>query len=314
MVELTIPSLDQINNLEVFKKYGEEASITDFSILLGGYVNNSYYTKEGNTLEDRTGFYWTRIDDGDNYDYVVFWYNYDFYRRVDSRYGGARPVLPYSSISNISQNITKIEDGILEVEYGEYPQKAVSKDLQQKLEVLYKNNNLNKTGKTYTTDSRKYDEYDKAFQTQIHIEYEYNGKKYIRVKANSCFGGSEFDLSNGEKYRDGYYVWVEVSPIKWIVDEKEDIAVTKNLIFSGIQFNREKNYKGNFKSTDMYKFLNEIFIKDIIPSKKDLEEIVRIKRENVKKAMLEYNEALKEYLRVDDEEFIQKTFSKRKNN
>ena len=90
-----------------------------------------------------------------------------------------------------------------------------------------------------------------------------------------------------------------------------NLIVNINIV---IQFNREKNYKSNFKSTDMYKFLNEIFIKDIIPSKKDLEEIVRIKRENVKKAMLEYNEALKEYLRVDDEEFIQKTFSKRKNN
>ena len=302
MVELTIPSLDQINNLKVFKKYGKEASITDFSILLGADINDSYYTKEGNTLEDRAGYYWTRTDHGDNDARIVYFTGHGTYDRVDIRDVCVRPSLPYSSISNISENITKIEDGILEVEYGEYPQKAVSKDLQQKLEVLYKNKNLNKTGKTYTTDSRKYDEYYNEyyneFQTQTHVEYEYNGKKYIRFKDNSYFGSNEFILSNGEKYRDGDYIWVEVSPIKWIVDEKEDIAITKKLIFLGVQFNRERNYKGNFKSTNMYKFLNEIFIKDILPSKivaEYNEDIIKTKRENLKIALKEYADLVKKF-------------------
>ena len=38
-------------------------------------------------------------------------------------------------------------------------------------------------------------------------EYEYNGKRYVRVEANSCYNGNNFTLSNGEEYKDGDNVW-----------------------------------------------------------------------------------------------------------
>lgn len=60
MNNLTFLSLDQVigeNQLEIFKKYGTKAIITDFSILLGGYVNNNYILKK---LKYRTSCYYLK--------------------------------------------------------------------------------------------------------------------------------------------------------------------------------------------------------------------------------------------------------------
>lgn len=260
---------DSSRKLEILEKRGTIAPITDFSILLGGYVSDNYHYNNSNSLEDRAGYYWTSSDDKDNDARVV-----DLSGDRDSdivlrRYGGARPALPYSSIRNISSNGVRGRDGILEVEYGEYPQKVASKRLQDELERAYNYNqsSIRKTGKTYTTDSRRYDEYDKKFSAQIIEEYSFDdGKKYVRVKANSDFDGSEFTLSNGERYKDGDYVWVEVQPIKWLIDEKSDIALSERLLFAGVQFKHERNYKGDFRTTDIKEFMDRYFSKDITPS------------------------------------------------
>ena len=260
---------DSSRKLEILEKRGTIAPITDFSILLGGYVSDDYYYNNGNSLEDRSGWYWTSSDDKDNDVRVVRFDGSRIHSYVNRRGGGARPALPYSSIRNISSNGVRGRDGILEVEYGEYPQKVASKRLQDELERAYNYNqsSIRKTGKTYTTDSRKYDEYDEKFSAQIIEEYSFDdGKKYVRVKANSYYAGSEFKLSNGERYKDGDYVWVEVQPIKWLIDEKSDIALSERLLFAGVQFKHERNYKGDFRTTDIKEFMDRYFSKDITPS------------------------------------------------
>lgn len=54
------------NPLDIIKKYGIKCAITDFSVLLGGYVANSIYTNEGTTGKDRTGWWWTKTPNGSN--------------------------------------------------------------------------------------------------------------------------------------------------------------------------------------------------------------------------------------------------------
>lgn len=159
------------------------------------------------------------------------------------------------------------KDGIIEFEYGEYPQRVAPKNLQMVLEQAYQNSfsTLKLTGKKYTTDSRKYDEYDDKFQAQQFQEYSYTDlKKYVRVKANSYYDGNKFTLSNGEEYKDGDYVWVEVQPIKWlVVDENKKIALSERLLFAGVQFKQKRDYKGDFSKTDIKKFMDDCFSKDI---------------------------------------------------
>jgi hypothetical protein len=270
--------------LNIFKKRGIKAAMTDFSILLGGFVAKVYIGgvvgKVYSSLDRRAGDYWTKSDDK-----PLFPIGDDEFKNVrvvsmidgtmvhyDIRYrrSGARLVLPFSSIYSIPMNgesgaLKRAADGVLEVEYGYYPQNAVSKDMQEKLEIAFKNGSLLKTGKYYTTDSRKNSADDEEFLPKQYEEFELNGKKYIRVEANSCFRGKKFKLSNGESYIDGDFVWVEVAPIKWLVDEEEKIMVTEKLIFSGVQFNNKINYNiKDFDKTNIKKFIDEYWSKEIV--------------------------------------------------
>jgi len=174
---------------------------------------------------------------------------------------GARPALPFSSISLIPTNGEsgrRASDGILEVEYGYYPQKAASKEMQKKLEKEYRR----ATEKGYTTDSRKYNEYDKPFEEQMHMGLTYNGKRYVRVKANLC--ENKVTLSNGQEYKNGDYVWVEVAPVKWLIDEEAKIMLSDKIIFAGVQFNEKSDYKTeNFEEVRIKRFMDEIFSKDL---------------------------------------------------
>ena len=58
MNKATLLKLNQIygeNRLEIIRQYGAQSIITDFSILLDGFVLNNYHAKNGFTLENRTG-------------------------------------------------------------------------------------------------------------------------------------------------------------------------------------------------------------------------------------------------------------------
>jgi hypothetical protein len=62
-------------------------------------------------------------------------------------------------------------------------------------------------------------------------EYYYGGKKYIRVVA-SC--NEKVIVSNANTIRNGEVVWVEVSPIKWFVDYKDEKFISKFVLLSGL--------------------------------------------------------------------------------
>ena len=254
------------DKLDILKKRGTQAAITDFSILLGACACD-YHIDNDCSLEGRTNWYWTKSDDGDNEVRVVYDDGGRGYDDVYGRNNGARPALPFSEVSSIPTNGEsgkRARDGILEVEYGYYPQKAVAKDMQERLEMAYKNRTISRTKNSYTTDSAHYDGYYTSFQPQAHQEYEYNGKRYVRVTANSYYDGEYFTLSNGEKYKDGDSVWLEVSPVKWIVDEKSHMMITEKLIFAGVQFNKESNYyTEDFDKTDIKIFMDTYLSKDL---------------------------------------------------
>ena len=238
--------------LDILEKRGIKATITDFSILLGGYASGIYIDKD-NFLEDSDGWYWTKSDDGDNNVCVVYKQGSIYKHDPLDRGSGARPAMIFSDISSIPTNGEsgqKAKDGILEVEYGYYPQKAVSRDMQKILEKAFTSSSfsLKKTKNKYTTDSvAYYGKYDTSFQPQNHQEYEYNGKRYVRVKAQFYRNTYKLTLSNGEKYKNEDYVWVEVSPVKWLVDEKSHIMITEAAHFKQIYIcgvaHKEENHE-----------------------------------------------------------------------
>ena len=257
---------DKESQLEVIREYGTKAAITDLCVLTGSYLceDTDYNIDEDSSLKGRTSWFWTRSDDNaDDVRTVIGTGDRNGTYRY-RRDGAVRPVLQSSVIfSQISPNRVRGYNGTEEVEYGEYPQYAADSRMQSILELEY-NRGMKKTGRSYTFDSVKYDDYCTGFKPVTYEEYEYQGKKYIRIKANSDFGGNKFKLSNGAFYRDDDYVWVEVSPVKWLIDDRTGILVSKIGLVSGIRFlGRNHNYKGDFSRTEMKEYLDRYMIHDL---------------------------------------------------
>lgn len=82
-----------------------------------------------------------------------------------------------------------------------------------------------------------------------------------KAEANSDYDSDYFTLSNGEQYRGGDNVWVEVQPVKWLVDEKSRMMITEKLIFAGVQFNKE-NHTRDFDRTDIKTFMDTYWSRD----------------------------------------------------
>lgn len=253
------------DKIDIIKKKGTNAEITDFSILLGGMVldKNKYRKSDTSLLSERTGSYWTRSEDKSGKIVVSEGYDCVYYR-----WNGARPALPFSSINEIPTNgesgeIKKDKDGVEYVEYGYYPQMVATN--QDELERAYQANKLSKSGFSYITDSKSVFDYGDPFEEQEHKEYidEKTGKRYVRVIAN--FNLDKTKLSNGQKYRNYDPVWVEVEPIKWLVDRNAKIMLTNKIIFAGVQFAEKgtKYHTEDFEKTRIKKFMDEHFSKDI---------------------------------------------------
>ena len=271
--DLTLLSEGQIwgnsseSQLEVIRKYGTKAAITDLCVLTGSYLceDTNYNIDEDSSLKGRTSCFWTRSDDGDNDVRIVYKSGDRVYEYRYERNAVVRPALQSSVIifSKISPNRVRGYNGTEEVEYGEYPQNAADSRMQNILESEY-NRGMNKTGRSYTFDSVKYDDYDTGFKPVTYEEYEYQGKEYIRIKANFDYGGNKFMLSNGVEYRNGDYVWVEVSPVKWLIDDRTGILISKKGLVSGIRFlDKRTNYKGDFDRTEMKEYLDRYMLRDL---------------------------------------------------
>lgn len=279
--DVTLLSREQVfgnQKIDVTEKTDLKCAVSDFAILSGAYVAKWFRVDGDESLRGRTGVWYlsSANDSGDVH--VVGEAGRDSAIYADNRFACIRPILP---LSNVSLSGIKRRDGFLEVAYGEYPQYAVNSNLGRMLEHSFNTGFLKRTGKTYTTDSKSVDESSEKFASVQHEEFEFNGKRYVRVKSNVC--GETQELSNGVKVQSGMYVWVEVSPIKWIVDESAKMLVSKTLLVAGVRFCDLGQYNGNFKSTEMYHYLNTYFIKDMISSnvkqltqeekKKELEEL-----------------------------------------
>lgn len=258
--DLTFLSKDEIlgeNKLEVLKKYGLNAAVTDLAILTGAMYDaeGKNHVLHNKSLSGRTGCYATKTpyDHGDvvsiNSSGEMSWVNHY------SRYSSIRPVLKLHDFKSILCNTFEFYNGIYVVPFGEYPQYAASSHMQKVLEEKYNDNELEKTNKKYTFDYNINSLIPCTFNPVEYDEYYYNYKKYIRVKANYSYDSINYPLSNGEKYNNFSYVWVEVSPVLWLVDEKKEVLVSLRSLLSGTQFDSHE-YNGDFFKTEIKGYLD----------------------------------------------------------
>ena len=263
--ELTLLSVEQIwgnSQLEVLKKYGTKIAATDLCILTRGCVRDEDYVDEDKSLTGRTCVAWTKT--------VNKYVKEIFIDGLCSCCGYIndiscviRPVLQNSTISLPST--VSDPNIIMEIEYGEYPQNAPSATMQKKLEKEYKKG-MNKTGRSYTFSSSPCDDFKTLFKPITYDEYEYHGKKYIRVRAIAEYPDYESILSNGLACKDGDYFWVQVSPVKWLIDDKTGLLISKKGLVAGIGFGDVKYYDGmsyDFDKSELKKYLDTHMMHDL---------------------------------------------------
>ncbi len=221
------------NRLDIFTKIDRACVETSFAKLFGGYstewwLSSTSFERDFGALRKRISI----VDSHGNSSYS--------YRDNDSDIK-IRPIMKYSNLQQFKKSIQTNDDGVIEVEYGEYPQEQVPKELCDKLEkILFtEGQDLKKTGKKYTVRLGYIDDNKESVPPMQLTEYEYEGKKYVR-----CGKGS----------------WFEVSPIKWYVDETKKILISKKLLI------------GNVFYKDIPKFLNTYFAEEIIVKKPKKEE------------------------------------------
>ncbi len=285
MKKFTLLSRQQVwgrKKIDVIKKRGVKAAITDFAIILGGRVCKE--TVDGSeSLEKRTGVYWTRTRENlKNAEGIKYW-GYTVAKNGNRRMSllqdqtiSVRPVISFSSINEIPTNGDKpkiAEDGIHEVEYGYYPQKIAPKDLQKTLERLYRAEKLEKTGNSYSILER---DSKKDYSVVKKSEFFLNGKKYVRMGSYNSPYSLMPKFSDGISYGNKEYAWFEVSPIKWLIDEKAGIMTTEKIIFSGVPFELDckkaaiDNPETRFDRSYIYNFMNEYLRRDLEQTRKEI--------------------------------------------
>ena len=189
----------------------------------------------------------------------------------DGFFDGIRPVLSFSSeeeynkIRNrMNQNLCIQSDtNRIMLEYGMYPQKAVSSSLNKELETLFENGILKTTGNIYTTINETITCLDHPIIEKCN-EYDYNGKRYVRLDQ---FVGDvvNIDASTGAILPE----WLEVSPINWIVDDESRKLISETVLTAGMNFFPADN-STSFKNSSVYKFLNDTFIREMLQSQEKL--------------------------------------------
>jgi len=110
------------------------------------------------------------------------------------------------------------------------------------------------------------------------FEYIYNDKKFVAMLP--AFNNTVYSLSNFVNYTSNDWIFLEVTPIRWLLDPKNKKLISEKVILSGIPYdypdkilriNEEKriyHYERTiFNDTLLCNYLNKVFAKDIIPSK-----------------------------------------------
>ena len=186
--------------------------------------------------------------------------------------------------SNHVAVVNKFDIASVAIEFGCYPQVIAPFDMQVKLNKSKKR--LNKTGNKYTLPSP-----ETGFIT--YDEYEFEGKRYIKVKSNfraKTKFGIKYPESNVVSFHSGDEVWVEVTPLTWLMDfEKKRLISVKNLlggvpyhIFDGSPFI-------SFEQACLGQFLNNHFVPEMTQSLA-VTETERIKTDNLLEEINTYNE------------------------
>ena len=227
------------NKNDLFNRISPIANLTDYAYFS---INNANILNKGK--------WWLKSGDGDGNVDVVGEDGKGQLYEADNPCIGTRPVMKYEDVKDSITDIKMNEYGVLEGEYGEYIQRLVTKDEQIELESIFCNNEINFTEKYYNVIMpNNYTLFEKL-ELKYFPEYIYDNKKFVRVETKNKI------------------YWFEVLPIKWVISPNDNMIISKDIIIGRMpmQINDEYYLLNMFDYTDLYKYLNNIFRKEMVPS------------------------------------------------
>lgn len=229
---LTILDSNEAKQINVLNQYGQKTAYTDMYLISGGNPNNT----DMDRVPDELGLKSRVVPEDETLRIVIDTYSDIFYKIIKNKKEGYNKTY--------------------EVELGEYPQYAAAHSVDQALEYHYQkmlfdesNGILIPTGKTYTIIQNG--------ELVKYNEYYHDGKRYIRVDINN-----KVLLSNANTYYKDDHVWIEISKIKWLIDENTEKIISKQTSLP----NLDKSYASFFCNVYMLEdmFNSSLNKKDII--------------------------------------------------
>lgn len=269
MVEIGLCEVDELYKL--FNGYN--AFATNFYIYLCGRNDDKFNGS-------RYAEYWCNDSKvlnmyNDAYTAVTLYGQVDYFniRRTDV---GIRPVIRmdeqtaknlffYNDTERLNFS-TITEDSNINVIVGQYPQDTVDPFTKEKLENLFSkkgsfgSSELKETGNKYPISL---DDQENAL-----IEYEYQGRCYVRIEPIKAKDTPIYDTSNGSIKNRLRPEWFETKPIIWKLVKMNNVCmlVASDVLTTGQMLNKENLKEGepiNLKDLDIYKFLDKCLAKAI---------------------------------------------------
>ncbi|MGM9877131.1 MAG: hypothetical protein ACI33S_00640 [Bacilli bacterium] len=220
---------------EMDREYLSRCKVTHMALLSG-----CNYCKNDRNYYGHYYLYGPLISNG------MAYFNFNYGKMFTSKnisIFGIRPVI--ENIENFDEIIKN--KYLNEVEYGLYPDSLPSFEVRDKLNILKSEGKLSVVGHNSFSDI-----------------YEYNGEFYNQIKSKeSCSIEHDDEI---ETIEENQLVWVKLNPIKWIVDSNNKRLISKDIIMSGIEYDNKKDRIVNFENTNMYRYLNEVMLKDLMIS------------------------------------------------
>lgn len=243
-IKLDLPSSHQIvgpDRLQIFDKIGVKALPTEYAKLRGS--DDIYATKTPKT------------NSSDNDEIIVCGDWMTSSSAISSRHIGVRPMVQYSEICDICHNERAEENGVLIVDCGMYPDKILDesksyhenqkKDLEELPYFIYTKNGLHGN----------------------RAEHIYKNKKGVGLYTDTfAWDSSVTSTPSVRRIFDCNEYVAALQPVEWLVDEKSNIAIAKNIITAGIEFDIFEpiyNSEEEFENTLMYKYLNQYLAREI---------------------------------------------------
>ena len=171
-----------------------------------------------------------------------------------------RPVLelPPDLFELVTSNRRKGPRGTWEVDFLSYGQYVPNYATQKEIEEEFDNDKLRRLDNAESYCLEYHGDPTNYYPTLIST---YKDKCYVRVEVK----GKNSLFSDGRIHRKGNYIWVEVQPVTWLIDDESKLLISKRGLIAGIYLgglpNRESELDEYYKRLDY--FLNTILLRDL---------------------------------------------------